>query len=124
MMGEKRWREHYAGKVKPRVIRFYRELTSLQKATNESVTDYIIRAETGITALRNADETLSEGLLIAMILKGLPKSFKPFAIHIMQSDEQATFGEFKTKLRSYKSTEKFSAILTLAGQEEDIKSLR
>ncbi len=65
----------------------YTQLISLQKAVNESVTDNIIRAETAITALRNAGETLSHGLLTAMILKDLPDSFKPFSIHITQRRE-------------------------------------
>lgn len=40
---------------------------------------------------------------------------KPFSVHVTQRDEKLTFAEFKTKLRSYDSTEKFAA----SGSGED-----
>lgn len=98
-------RSHYASQGRPRIIALYTELTSLKKESEETVTDYIIRAEN--TSLRNAKEVISEGLIIAMILKGLPEPYKPFAIHTTQSSEELTFIQFKSKLRSYEETEKF-----------------
>ena len=47
-------RAHYAGTGKPRVISLYMELTSLVKLVHQTATDYVIRAETPATALRNA----------------------------------------------------------------------
>ena len=75
------------------------------KRSDESVTDYMIRAGTAATALNNANENVSDGLLIAMILKGLLESFKPFVIVITQSDKQETCTEFKAALHSFKETE-------------------
>lgn len=108
-------RDHYAGKGKPRVINLYTEITSPQKALNDSVIDFIIWAETAITALRNAGETLNDDLLIKVILKGLPDVFKSFSIHVAQSDEKLT------KLRSYESTEKFRTVST---DEKSIMRMR
>jgi len=98
-------RAHYAGSGKPRIIALYTELTSLVKHPNESVTDYVIRAETAAAALNSVDENVSDSLLIAMVLKGLPESFKPFVVVVTQSDEQQTFNEFKAVLRSFEETE-------------------
>eukprot|EP00795_Rhopilema_esculentum_P005613 gene5613-10823_t len=83
-----------------------KELTSLKKTDEESVTDYIIRAETAATSLKSAGETISDSLLIAMVLKGLPAKFKPFSTVVTQKDKDQTFTEFKVALRSFEETEK------------------
>jgi hypothetical protein len=82
-------RDHYASQDKPRIIALYTKLTSLEKGTSETVTDYLIRAERSIMALKNA---------IAMILKSLPDSYKPFVVHITQSTSEITFAMFKSQV--------------------------
>ena len=100
-------RDHYAGKGKPSIISLYTELTSLRKEQNEGVIDYIIRTEATVTALRNAGETLSDGLIIAMVLKGLLRTFNAFSIYVTHSCKELTFSEFKTQLRSFEDTDKY-----------------
>lgn len=98
-------RAHYASPSTPRVISLYTELTSLVKRTDETVTDYVIRAETTTAALKNAGETVTDSLLIAMVLKGLPNSFQSFVAVVTQSEKKQSFIEFKTALRSFEETE-------------------
>ncbi|GFR68045.1 CCHC-type zinc finger, nucleic acid binding protein a [Elysia marginata] len=71
-------REHYQPRGKPRIITLYTQLTSLTKTTSESVTDYVFRAETAAASLRDAGETISDSLLVAKVVKGLPLGFKSF----------------------------------------------
>ena len=102
-------RNHYMGKSKPRVLALYTELTSLQKGHAESITDYVLRAETAAASLKSADEIVSDSLLIAMVLKGLPEEYKTFSAVVSQRDEKEDkmkFQEFKIALRSYGETEK------------------
>ena len=56
-------------------------------------------------SLKEAREVISDGLLIAMVLKGLPPNFKPFTMVITQKKKTLTFSEFKACLRSSKEAE-------------------
>ena len=99
-------REHYKSQGKPRIIALYTDLTSLTKRGDESVTDYMLRAETAATHLKATGETISDSLLVAMLLKGLPSDFKQFSTVITQKETAPTFSAFKIALRSYEETEK------------------
>ena len=98
-------REHYVGSSKPRIISMYSELTSLKLSSNESVTDYILRAETCKAKLTEAGETVSDGLLIAMLLRGLPSNFASFSTLVSQQGD-LSFTKFKTSLRTFEENEK------------------
>ena len=99
-------RSHYASPSTPRVISLYTELTSLVKRSDETVTDYVIRADTTAAALKSAGETVTDSLLIAMVLTGLPDSYQSFVAVVTQSEKKQTFVEFKTSLRSFEKTER------------------
>ena len=53
--------------------------------------------------LKEVGEVISDGFLIAMVLKGLPPIFKPFTTVITQK-KMLAFSEFKVCLRSYEKT--------------------
>jgi hypothetical protein len=98
-------RKHYASTETPRVLTLYEELTTLRKRPDEEITDYIIRAERAATGLNSAGEQISDNLIIAMLLKGLPEEYKPFVVVHMQLDKQKTLIEFKAALHNYANTE-------------------
>ena len=99
-------REHYAGSGKPRIITLYNQLASLKKSSSESLTDFIIRAETSATALKTCGENISDALLIAMVLRGLPDVYGTFIAVVTQSETVDTFTKFKIALRNFEETEK------------------
>jgi len=99
-------REHYLGRSKPRIIALYNQLTSLKIGSEETVTDYVIRVETASTSLKSANEVVSDGLLIAMALKGLSAEYTTFSTLVSQKDPPMTFEDFKIALRNFEETEK------------------
>ena len=99
-------REHYIGCTKPRIISLYCELTSLKMMATESVTDYVLRAETAASRLKQAEENISDSLLISMIVKGLPDSYNSFTTVICQMDDKIIdFAKFKTQIRSFEENQ-------------------
>ena len=55
------------------------------------MTVYLLRAKTAAVCLKNAGEAISDSLLIAMILKGLPSEYKTFSTVITQKDTNNRF---------------------------------
>lgn len=109
-------REHYIGKGRPRIVSLYITLTSLKKAETETVTEYIIRAEQIFTALRGAGEAPSEGLMMAMIMRGLPEMYKPFSLMVTHGVAEMKLAEFKAKLRNFEASEDAEPVAELAGE--------
>ena len=99
-------RDHYLPKGKPRIITLYTELTSLRFNTRETLTEFIVRAETLAAQPRETGETISDSLLIAMIMKALPDQCKPFVAVVNQKEDNLKFLDFKIQLRNFQDIEK------------------
>ena len=102
-------RDYYASQGNPRIIALYTELMSLEKGTSETMTDYLMQAERLIMALKNAKETLSDGLVIAVILKGLPDSYLQTLCCPYYTKYKSNYICYvKVQLKSFEETEKFN----------------
>lgn len=82
-------RDHYSGKGKPRVISPYNAIMSLKKDCNESITKYIIRAETILTTLRNAQTNKGQCPDYHNGTKRLTRVLQPF-FYTRESQQQKT----------------------------------
>ena len=65
----------------------------------------MLRAEKAATQLKHVGETVSDGLLIAMLLKGLPDTYQAFCTVITQRAD-VTFEQFKSALKDFEENEK------------------
>ena len=88
------------------VYALYTELTSLKMSEDCGLTDYVLNAETAATSMKSAGEEISDSLLVAMVLKGLPTQYNTFKTVVTQREREMSFTEFKVALRSFEETEK------------------
>ena len=99
-------RDHYKGIGKPRILTLYNNLCNMKYISDQGLTDYISRAEILASSLKNANETVSDSLLISMVLKGLPVSYNSFIVVITQSAKDYSFVKFKSAIRNFNENEK------------------
>ena len=80
--GSKTWgvlRKRFKSFERSRLQKLISELTTLKKNSNETVIDYLTRAEEIQYNLEQVNEGVSEKMLISIILKVLPKQFENFS---------------------------------------------
>ena len=94
-------RDHYRGSGKPRILTMYTNLCNLKYAYGEDLTEYISGAERLASNLKAAGETISDSLLVAMVMKGLPSTFDSFIVFVTQSAKDYIFTEFKSAIRNF-----------------------
>ncbi|KAJ8038704.1 hypothetical protein HOLleu_16202 [Holothuria leucospilota] len=112
-------RAHYQGNTKPRIVSLYMQLINIQMEKNENVTSYIIWAEKIIGALERAKEVPSGKLLISILLKGLPPTYRQFSIHVTQSREDISLSKFKVALKGFEETDCCESHVSPKQQGED-----
>ena len=99
-------RQYYAGSCKPRIPTLYNQLTTLKKSHFECITDYSIRVENAATALNATNEMVKDSISVAMVLKGLPDAYTPFAAVISHQERIQNFEKFKQALRNVEESKK------------------
>ena len=104
--GSKAWEvlcKRFKSAERPRLQQFISDLTSIRMKANESVVDYITRAEELQYNLDEVDEGLSEKIFVSIILKGLPKEFNTFCTLVKFSKDDKSLIKIKKNLPKFES---------------------
>ena len=91
---------------RPRLQQLIEKLTNLKMILNESVIDYITRAEERQCNLREVDEQINEPMLISIILKGLTDDFDSFVTICKFNRDEQNLDSFKSDLVNFENDKK------------------
>ena len=106
-------RDHYKGTGKPRISILYNNLCNMKYIPDQGLTECILGAERLASSLKNTNETVSDSLLISLVLKGLPVSYNSFIVVITQSAKDYSYVEFKSAIRNFSEIRKLVTRLHL-----------
>ena len=104
--GSKAWdvlRKKFKSFERPRLQKLISELTTLKKNSNETVIDYLTRADEIQNNLEQVNEGVSEKMLISVFLTGLPKQFETFSTIAKFSRDEKSLEELKRDLVNFDS---------------------
>ena len=79
----------------PRIHQLLNKLTNIRLNSQESMRDYLMRAEKLQLNLTDVGENVSEQMLCSVVLKGLPNSFASFVTVFKFSHVAKTFADLK-----------------------------
>ena len=96
-----RLQSYFKSTERPRVQRMLNEISNLKLEASESIKDYILRSENLQMNLQEAGEGISEKMMIAMLLKGLPKEFDNFTTVVNFSKDAKSLDEIKRDLSNF-----------------------
>ena len=104
--GQKAWglhQERFRSNETETVVSLMRQLARLQLKKDEALHNYFIRAQKLSTRLKQAGEHLSEPLLNAMVLNGLPERHEHFEVQ-ESFNPAGSFVDLRTTLNSYEES--------------------
>ena len=107
--GPKAWevlQAKYKSYERPRLQQLVEKLTSLRKLPSENITEFICRAEACQYELKQVGEAVTEKMLVAMVLKGLPREYETFVTLVKFSCESKSLDEIKRDLINFESDRK------------------
>ena len=104
--GEKPWgllQERFRSNETVTVVSMMRQLARLALREDEALHTYFIKAQELSTRLEQAGEHLSEPLLNAMVLNGLPERYDLFVVH-ESFNPAGRFVELRTRLTNHEES--------------------
>ena len=93
----------FKSRQRPRIHQLLNKLTNLKMYSQESMRDYLMRAEELQLNLTDVGENVSDQMLCSVVLKGLPNSFASFVTVFKFSHEAKTFADLKRDLLNFDS---------------------
>ena len=105
--GAETWKvlkSRFKSSERPRIQNLFTNLINISMGQNETVVDYLSRAEDYQLNLSENNESISDEMFKSIILKGLPSRFENFVTLVNFSTDVKTYDEVKRDLINFETS--------------------